>query len=546
MTKAIEALSGPDIAAFRAAIEPHLLAILTAQGFTLEALGEALDAVEAALSAGLTDVDAALTAGLTNLATARGTALTDVEAARVAALAQLAVQLATVGLSTQTTHDVVEEVQDGTGKWWSQRRSDGSTRIQKLCDANGNRIDTMAADAVSRVKALEDIGAGSTPASIQRIRRAYYDAKRRIVIGNTGQFVSYVGNSDGAVDLIAGGITYPKESPFIRRLGGPWVQPGTTYPANSVMLQQNVTYLSANSPRAGNAMIELLIDAGVTQIEWKGTAASYVGLVIDGLTPFAAGVSVTDGNPMPAGGYRSMMITLAPSALPRRVRMSFARDSQIGAIRVNAGGKLLDPILARRCSGYFLGDSITEGSNASPNGFLSWMQLFARKAGIDNYANGGVGGTGWTRSISTGDPAIARLPRILEMVDGGPPDLLFILMGINDVASTQADLDAITAAVNTFMTQLRASAPYTHVICGGPFGSYSGWGTQGPKQTTIFNAISQYPLVDTVDTSVWWNDPAVYQTWYTPENDTTHPNNTGHEAISNLAVRDFLPRMKAA
>lgn len=467
-------------------------------------------------------LDLAITANAARLGTAEANALALTNRFNVVDTA--------LALSTQTTHAVVDAEIDGRFRAWLQLRENGAVRVNGIEDRWGNRLDLQVTSSLTRLKAIEDnIG---VPSNIRRLQRAYWDAPKVVRMDTSAPVVSFTGD-DTAANLIANAVAYPKESPFIRRLGGPWVQSGPVFPGNLTMVQQNVVYLTANGAIGGNPQVELLIDAGVTQIEWKGSACSYVGVVIDGK------LTATTGHaPAPAlsgGGYRSHVLTLTASTKSRRVRLILQRNASFGEVRVNAGGRLLDPTPARTWSIYVLGDSITEGSIASRNALTSWLARFGLRIGADQIANGGVGGTGWVRSIATGDPAAARLPVILNMVNGGPPDALICALGINDPGTTQADLDAITAAVTAFMTTARAAAPHMPVIVFGPFGSYFGWGSQQAKQDAIFAAARQFPHVYTVDTGSWWSNPAEYQLWYDPGTDTTHPIDPGHEALSQKA-----------
>lgn len=479
-------------------------------------------------------LDQTITANTTRVAAAEG-AITTLTGRADA----LDVNLA---LSTQTAHDVVDTDQDAYGRAWSQRMRDGSTRFAGIADMRGNRIDTIALSNRARAQALEDVNAWDVPANIKRLRRTYYEAPRSVLVQSASQFVSLSGNDNGDTNLIANGVTYDMADPRIRRLGGPWAVVSSTTPGNRMMRQRNVVYLTANGQVGGNPIIELLIDAGVTQIEWKGTGCTYVGVTIDGRMTQAMGEAVSPA--ISSGGYRTHLLTLTASASPRRVRLRFQADIQIGDVRVNAGGKLLDPARPRRGSVYIIGDSITEGTGASQVKITGWANRFGQMTGFDQVANGGVGGTGWVKSISTGENALSRIASIVTNVDGGPPDMLVCALGINDVSATQADLDAISANVTTFMTAMRASAPYMPIVVLGPFGGWGGWGAQEAKQSAIFAAANAFPFVHTIDTAPWWSVPAEYQTWYNQPVDPTHPIDTGHTAIATRARDAILPLLK--
>lgn len=440
-------------------------------------------------------------------------------------------QAAAFGLSTQSLNDVVETDQDAYGRVWSRKMRDGSVQLGALADLKGNRIDQITLSNRSRVQAVEDVNSADIPASIKRLRRAFYTSLRAVPQQSASSFVSLSGNDTGATNLIANGIEYEKFDPRIRRLGGPWTIAGTTFPGNQALMQRNVTYLAANGSLAGNPQIELLISAGVTQIEWKGAGCIYVGIMIDGKMTQPLGEIVSPA--ISSGGYRAHLLTLTPSAVPRRVRLMFQGGISVGSVRVNPEGRLLDPMVPRLPSVYVLGDSITEGTGAEQVKISGWVARYGQMMGFDNIANGGVGGSGWAKSISSGENALSRVQDILNNSNGGPPDLLVCAMGIND---SNTDLAPISANVHTFMDQIRAAAPYMPVICLGPFGGYTGWGDQGAKQAAIFTAMSDYRHTYTVDTAPLWANPP-YPTWYNAAVDGVHPLSAGHMAIANF-VRD--------
>jgi lysophospholipase L1-like esterase len=443
----------------------------------------------------------------------------------------------TLALGTQSLSDVVDTDQDAQGRAWSQKLRDGTTRFNGIRDRSGNRIDTIALDAQARVKAAEDVNAGDIPANIKRLRANYYRAPGKVPVQTSSDFVSLSGNDTGANSMIANGLEYDKSDPRIRRLGGPWVVGGNTFPGNQVLVQKNVTYLAANGSVAGNPQIELLISAGVTQIEIKAAGCTYIGVMIDGRMTRPGGEIVTP--PISSGGYRSHLLTLAPSVLARRVRLMFQANVSIGAIRVNPEGRLLDPAIARLASLYVLADSIGEGTGASQTKVTGYTARLGQMGGFDQIANGGVGGSGWFKSISSGENALSRIPDILGNVNGGPPDMLLCGLGIND---SNTDTAPIMANIRIFMDQIRAAAPTMPVVAMGPMGGMPGWGAQQAKQAAIFAAMGEYRHTHTIDMYPLWGD-AAHPSWYDAA-DPTHPIDLGHTAIAEYVHPRLLEIQK--
>ena len=461
-----------------------------------------------------------------------------------------AASAASINTTVEPTTEIVKAFVGSDDRMAMAIMDDASVLIPEPRDSNGlmtPRIDAST-DAIADLQAAQAL---LPPENILRLKRASYDAPATVRVQSSSSVVSFSG-ADQLTPLVTG-VVYDKADAKIGRLGGPWTLAGASYPSNLMLDQRNNIYYAGGPITGGNPQILLHIDAGVTQIGWMGEGALYVGVQIDGQLSAATGHLAS---PAPSGGgFRAHRLTLQSSASPRLVQIFLPRDAAVGDVQVNTGGSLLplpariSPLVA------FIGDSITEGTGATRR-HLGWSQQTQLRLGIDSAAMA-VGSSGWIKSIAQREKLSVRIPTLLTPKNGGPPDAAVIAMGVNDpivqslpnggesggitYVSHQAYQDEIRAD----MAAIRSGAPIMPIILLGPFGTVNGYNSDTQfKRDLIFEVVTEFNLVWTVDVQSWWSDPSDYTLWYEPA-DGVHPNNFGHSRMGQLAQRDILPILGA-
>lgn len=309
--------------------------------------------------------------------------------------------VAAAGISIEELADVVAPVRDANGRWWVQDRPDGTRRIQKPCDAKGNRMDLQIAALSSRADVTEELIALLPPVPHLRLKKSLYSnpllLPRQvspvdpIVVGAYGTNVSTM------TSPVAIAITDPR----IRLFSGKW-QRGTGTPGSSSFYGQANTNGAPSGYTGGlpnnwfsnEGDIDFILPAGQAKFELVLIGQGALGnffVDIDGI-----GTNV-DGYPAPpsSGGTYYVPITLAPSGDDRHVRITLPGRPFTG-ITVETSGTIKAYAPQVLSSIAFMGDSITQGAVATATE-KKWERIVARKLGIDNAINLGVGGSGYRK-----------------------------------------------------------------------------------------------------------------------------------------------------
>lgn len=344
---------------------------------------------------------------------------------------------------------------------------------------------------------------------------------------------------------ITGGTTYPLGSDKIRLLGGKWVQ-GSSYPAELFMYQVNTSYVAPVSLSGGtwaglNPTFEVLLQGDSFEFLTIGHGAATNWFIeVDGVYTNASGYSrwPIDGS----GYYKKISFG---SVATRRIRVHLPNGTPVGEIRVPAGQVLLDPTPVLNSSMVFIGDSITEGSNATKLR-LRWAEQCAARLGIDNYSVSGTGASGYLQTNGgTRYTFRQRIADVLEGFNGGPPDAVVVAGGINDSGLVAAN---VGAEALLYFQALRAGAPHMQIFVLGPFWSDAPYSTSAPNlasfRDAIFAAADQVPRTHTFDIEDWYTDPA-RSTWFSGGGGDPHPNDTGHAAYGLMAAELIAPVMRA-
>lgn len=198
-------------------------------------------------------------------------------------------------------------------------------------------------------------------------------------------------------------VTISRSDARLRYLGGPWVT-GSGTPGNDFIYPQNRTTGETTTLASGHgvpanrsspyAAYEFTLPAGDTEFEvlignYPSPYTSNFFIDIDGL-----GTNSTGYNTPVNRTYNFCKFTIASSASDRVIRV-MTPGRMMGGLRLPTGKTIgAKPVPALVSSLCFLGDSITAGSNATtPEN--TWAAHVARRLGVDNFINTGVGSSGY-------------------------------------------------------------------------------------------------------------------------------------------------------
>lgn len=453
---------------------------------------------------------------------------------------QAKASVATMGISTAPLANVVDTDQDVNGRWWVQKRQDGSTRIQKPCDALGNRLDVQIAALATRASALEAASLLQPPISRLRLKKALYNGGLigRVVMASDPVTVGAYGT--GATTL-SNPTVIGKSDPRVRLFGGKWLA-GSGVPGSSGMYPQAITRADPTTinaatglpvNRGGNAGdLDFMLPAGVTTFELvvlgQGASGNFF-IDIDGVGTNAAGYTLPPAN---TGQGYYVPIQLPASASDRRVHIIMPFRPFAG-ITVQSGGTIAAYSPPQASSMVFVGDSITEQAVAS-SVLAAWIRVCAAKLGIDNAINIGIGSSGYrAKPNGTGYNFREHIGDVLTAVNGGPPDAVVIAGGINDTSVAPGGpytAEQVGAEALLYFQQLRSAAPDMAIYVLGPFTDYlnpSYSATLYACRDAIFAAAAKVPRVHTIDVSDWVT-PANKDTVFAGTTNGPHPVDGGH------------------
>ena len=191
-----------------------------------------------------------------------------------------------------------------------------------------------------------------------------------------------------------------------------------------------------------------------------------------------------------------------------------------------------------------LGDSITQGSASTANGFKGWPDRLAERLATRHWAvvNAGIGGNRLLR-YGLGPSALARLDRDVLSVPG--LKTIILLEGINDIGvglGSANPVDPVTAeALEAADRQIIARAHEHGVrIIGATLTPYRGAGYSSPAGEQVREALNQWILSSgtfdgVIDFAPSVADATNSQTFDKRYNDTDHlhPNDTGYKVMGD-------------
>lgn len=228
-----------------------------------------------------------------------------------------------------------------------------------------------------------------------------------------------------------------------------------------------------------------------------------------------------------AAGSTSFVLLEFPDNRPRRIKFVFNGAIQVQRFETEASYPPVRPTGFDKTLAA-IGDSLSAGSGNPPTGANSldtWPQAVATLLGFDHCCNASIGGTKWVAG-GAGDVAIShfggdRLPMTLTL---GPNAIVFA-GSRNDTASVQADLDAITAAVQAAI--VATSMADSRIFVAGTF-------TVLPQDPAVHaGALAEGATFIGMTDGLQPGDIGA---------DTVHPTYAGAVALRNR----FAPRLRAA
>lgn len=323
-----------------------------------------------------------------------------------------AASAAALGVSTQTTDEVVETDQDANGRWWLQKLRNGAVRVRKLVDSLGRDLIALIDSNTTRIAALEAADAALLAALpvLQRLRlkkSLYYASPTGRPIFAVDPVISspiVLGGAGDRASQLAGRIAIARDDPRIRFLGGPWA-PGTGLIGSQAMYMQACTNGDPtdigtnglpNSRYSNLGAIEFQLPAGDNQFELvflgNGNNGTFM-IDIDGVGTNTNGYDTAAPNNTAHLYY--WLITLPVSAAARVIRIYMPGGRPFAGLSVAAGKTIgAKPVPRVASTLAVLGDSIAAGSVATTI-LKCWAAMVAWFLGIDNYINLGRGGSGW-------------------------------------------------------------------------------------------------------------------------------------------------------
>lgn len=278
-----------------------------------------------------------------------------------------------------------------------------------------------------------------------------------------------------------------------------------------------------------------------------GLAVQTGGTIGAAPVPEAASSAVFIGDSITAGSIASTNIECFAAILARRLGV----DNYINTAVGGSGYLARFPYTSVTVN-------TTSGSTslAVTSGTLT-TGAFVTGAGIPQDATVTSGATaGGTATISAAATATAtgvsvrnetgrnmfdtlRLNDVLQAVNGGPPDMVFVGAGINDRGVASEGFwtdDQLEAQALRYFRALRAGAPDMVIFVLGSMTNYANPGTPTtPANATaaIFRAAAQVSRVVTIDTAnivTTENRDAMYDEGV----DVTHPNSFGHSVVADF------------
>jgi len=286
--------------------------------------------------------------------------------------------------------------------------------------------------------------------------------------------------------------------------------------------------------------------SGTRYVEFK--AWSYAGgavLIYVDDEPLSAVPMVP--SPWTSNAFNTFKIDLG-DAKTHRIRV-LTHSMGIGSVWGQASGTMWAPsdVITRVA---VLGDSMSEGTGMNTGTTVgTWLEKFANMAGIRDWWNGGVGGTG-PNLVNGSYPNFKT--RATTNIVGTDANIVFVGGYLNDKASGRS-ASQIATDYETIITILQAMSTDPLIIC---FGSPDPAGTNGSDFTAIDSAIK----AKCIAAGVAWVSLVTGEVvnaagevvllngaWITTANKSTfigtdnlHPNDAGHAYLAHRFLDAYL------
>lgn len=401
-----------------------------------------------------------------------------------------------------------------------------SVPVQSVTAAEFEALKNRVSVLEVSVAALQAAELAQLPLSARILKRnAYSPTPQEFWGADPIASFTYVAGNEHAYTLTGPGVNvYSPDDPMVRKLGGTWQQAGG-YPYGLVWMSSSTDYgnptpLGQIEKEGTSPKFEILMTGDVFEFFTAPGPQNSMWVEVDGKFNSALAVPGRDGT------FYHYKIDFG-SVATRRIVVHLPLEGGFADIRVN--GTLADPTPALSLSAYFMGDSITEGTGVV--GQDLYISKVAKYLGIDDYANGGVGGTGYIQELGDKPNFQNRTDDVLTYNDNGPADILIVAGGINDNAFTDQQVED---AAYSFFSAIRAAAPETIIVACGPLmasqATYDGY---LPRQQAIHNAANRVSKTITIDMSPIPNDDPLWPTYFDP-GDPTHTQELGHQRIADV------------
>ena len=313
-------------------------------------------------------------------------------------------------------------------------------------------------------------------------------------------------------------ITQSRLLPWFRpefAYSGAVQQAGAVYPDELFGANRAVSYSA--TARSGNYLsIDFVTDAISFEVFQKGLGYdSTLRVVVDGRLASSTPTSA------PADGSLYLVQVSFSTKATRHIRL-LMNSPYFGGIRVGPTDTISRPASAARLRTMFLGDSITEGTAGQP-AVTSYAPRTAELLGwLDNW----VTGVGFTGYLAAPAPKLTLRQRYAVDVKPYAPAVLVVAAGINDVAFTDAQ---VQAEATLLFDQIQADLPQTLVFVAGPLAAAD---RARPGINAALKAAAG------TRSNFYWV-PNVDEAWLNPGNvgqyisaDVTHPKPAGIEYLA--------------
>lgn len=275
---------------------------------------------------------------------------------------------------------------------------------------------------------------------------------------------------------------------------------------------------------SGPQRVEFVADSAkfVCRVSEAGSTSGFYRLIVDG--QFASLTAVTP----PHAGFNYLVVdfTAAGGRKPRNIIIELGGASTFGGCDVLITEGIYNPGGDAIIKAAVTGDSYA-ASGGIANSSDGWHIVMSDLLGLRNMESTAIGGTGLLTSSSSGT-AITRVSDITNFA----PDVVFIILGGNDTAFTQAQITAALVAYVQAIRAVPATAKSVIFVFGIMRGNYSPDMTAAvAAEQALQSGVTQ--LAQSGDKLTFFLPVATDPNggWLTGTGNTTTPNGTGNDDV---------------